>query len=295
MQEKIEPAVYRATKTIYQDFIKDLKEVGLDRAKTSLQQRTPPAILTKVIRIIYRRAALIGARMTYTDLQKRAKEEKKAFGFGRAQQWVAAVLDYLNLNLLEAVQGITETVRDDINRVLARVTEGEWTINQVVKALQTTTMPRARARVIARTELVTAMNFGHAEGAKSFPFEVNKKWIAGRDHRVRHSHRLINGNIVDENSTFEVAIYKNNKPTGATERMLQPGDPKATLANRVNCRCRIVHEPKLDANGNYIERQQNTAVVIPLRPPAGQVFPLQAVTAIRKALQEAVFVDVKKT
>jgi hypothetical protein len=101
-------------------------------------------------------------------------------------------------------------------------------------------------------------------GAREFPFEMSKKWNAAKDHRTRHSHVTVNGNQVDEEDYFKVPIYKGRAIIGYDE-MNAPGDPKASPQNTINCRCRITHIPKRDAQGNLIPRNANTARVIPLR------------------------------
>jgi uncharacterized protein with gpF-like domain len=134
----------------------------------------------------------------------------------------------------------------------------------IVKNLQSTGLIEARANVIARTEIVRAANVGHSVAAKSFPYEVNKKWSAAKDHRVRHSHVFINGHMVDENDYFEVPVYKGDKKIG-TEPMLYPGDANASAGNTINCRCRVLYEAKRDTAGNLIMRNPAQAPVIPMR------------------------------
>lgn len=281
------------SKFVYSSFLYDLKNHGLDTAKANLRNVVPSEDLHKILEGIYSEAGLKGARLAYNELRATLKQEEKAGGFGRNARWIGSVLNYLKVHILEFAQSITETMKEDILAELSKVVQGEYTIDQVVEAIQNSKRPRARARVIARTEVVRAANVGHAAGAKEFPFEVNKKWVAAKDHRTRDSHRLVNNHVVDENGFFSVPLYKNGKPTGITEQMLYPGDAKASAANTINCRCRIVHEPKRDSQGNLIRRSTTSATVIPLRATPAQQLPLTGIAAIRKALSEAVFVGVK--
>jgi uncharacterized protein with gpF-like domain len=264
--EKIyRPKLLRLIKEYRKDFISDLQNHGQSTAVANLQKQPFHPELTTLIQSIYKRAGLTGAKITADEISKYARQhEKKAAGFGRNEAWIREVIRYLQLHLLELVQNITETMRQDILKVLEKGIEEQLSINEIVKNLQATGLIQARANTIARTEIVRAANVGHSVAAKSFPYEVNKKWSAAKDHRVRHSHVFINAHMVDENDFFEVPIYKGDKKIG-TEPMLYPGDASATPGNTINCRCRVIFEPKRDSQGNLIMRDQTQAPVIPMR------------------------------
>lgn len=256
------PKLIRIIKNYRKDFIADLRANGQSTALSNLQQLAASNDLTKLINLIYRRAGLTGAKITFDELKMQVVEKK---AFGRNEQWIADVIDYLKLHLLGFVQDITETMRQDIIRALEKGIEEGMSIDQIVKQLQADGLIRSRARVIARTEINRATNVGHAVAAESLPYEVDKKWSAASDHRTRHSHRQINNHRVGETDTFKVAIYKGDKPTGTFDQMLYPGDATASAANTINCRCRVVMIPKRDAAGRLILRNPNQARVIPMR------------------------------
>jgi uncharacterized protein with gpF-like domain len=195
------------------------------------------------------------------------------------------------LNILDFAARITDTIKSDILKVISKAIEDGWSIEKIVQYLETSTLPRIRAQRIARTEVNRASNVGHSEGAKSFPYEVNKKWSAASDHRTRHSHRKVNGHIVDENGTFKVAVYKGDKPTGEFDLMQRPGDPDAHASNTINCRCRITHVPKRDAKGNLIRRQRSQTPVISMgQRGLGSGI---GIAAIRKAIINSISVNVE--
>lgn len=254
--------------------------------------------ILKVLRALYKTAGLSGAKLLWEE-QKRfvSKKDltilatmyrkggfvpfwtKAGGGFGRNEEWIRLVAQYLRLHGLEMAAKITETMREDVIKILEMAVDEGWGIDETVRQLETRyVIPRAR--VIARTEINTATNMGHKAASKTLPYEVNKKWIAAKDERTRPGHRDINGHMVDEDDFFEVPIYEGNKKVG-TEQMEGPGDPNASAKNRINCRCRRIYPPKRNASGGLIMRNPNQAPVIPMRRP--QQIPLTGIAAVLKS------------
>lgn len=265
LELQFRPKLIRIIKAFRNDFIQDLQTQGQSTALNNLQQRLAPNDLTLAIQQVYKTAGLMGAKFTANEIKTFVKEtEKKAAGFGRNEQWIRDVIAYLKLHAIGFVQDITSTMRDDILNILQKGIDENLTIPEIVANLRRANVIEARAKVIARTEINRAANVGHSVAAKSFPYEVSKKWSAAKDHRTRDSHVKVNGNQVDENDYFNVPIYK-GKVQISTEQMLYPGDANASAANTVNCRCRVTHIPKRDSAGNLIMREQNIAPVIPMR------------------------------
>lgn len=266
LEKRFVPSIKRIITAYRTNFIADLKTYGKDVALSNLNNSLISEPIARLLTEVYKTAGVMGARLTTAELK--LSIQKKA-GFGRNQQWINEVMRYLQFHMLDFVQDITTTMREDIIKILQRGIDNSLSIDQIVTNLRATGLITARARVIARTEIVRAANVGHETGARSFPYEVNKKWVAANDHRTRHSHQKINQAVIDENDLFKVAMYKGDKLTGY-EEMTAPGDPKASAANTINCRCRITHVPKRDSNGRLIMRDKNTARIIPLRNPSLQ-------------------------
>ncbi len=262
LENILTPRIYRILLQSAADFAADYKKRG-QSAVTDLQT-TPTASLQPLLATIHRRAGLTGALYTWAELQPFIKASKKAIGFGRNDRWIAEVIRQLQLSGLQFVQDIDATTRDYILSVLSEGTDKQWTLEEIVAKLTDAGYWQARSRRIARTEINRAANAGHQAAAKDAPFEVNKKWVSARDHRTRHSHQLMNGQVVGENDYFKVPVFKGDVRIG-DEEMNAPGDPKASAANTVFCRCRITHQPKTDANGAYIMRETNQARVVPMR------------------------------
>jgi uncharacterized protein with gpF-like domain len=261
LEKQFRPKLIRIIKAFRKEFIQDLQTHGKNVAIGNLQQRLAPHELTLAMQTAYKQAGVMGARMTASELKQ---SEQKATGFGRNERWIRAVIDYLKIHLLGFVQDITETMRNDIIAILQKAVDEGLGIADTVKLLQNEGLIKARASLIARTEINRAANTGHSIAAKELPYEVDKKWIAADDHRTRQSHRMIDNHTTDEHGFFRVARYSGKKLLGYDE-MQFPGDPHAHPENTCNCRCRVIYIPKRDSNGKLILRDRTQATIIPMR------------------------------
>jgi hypothetical protein len=92
-----------------------------------------------------------------------------------------------------------------------------------------------RADTLARTEAISALNQSQVEsmqqavdGGKVQQRYITKTWHSAGDHRVRHTHQVLNGARVPFAGRFK-------SESGAL--LSYPGDPTAPPGERVNCRC----------------------------------------------------------
>lgn len=85
------------------------------------------------------------------------------------------------------------------------------------------------AERIAKTEAHTALERGAWQAADSLGVRVTKEWISREDSLVRRPHAVAHGQIREINQDFSVG----------GERLLFPGDPRASARNRVHCRCTV--------------------------------------------------------
>lgn len=100
-----------------------------------------------------------------------------------------------------------------------------------------------RAITIGRTESLTALRAAQhetwkqaVEAGKVSEQDITRIWRDASDSRVRHTHRVMDGQKVKGLSE------PFRSPSGA--RLLYPGDPSAPAAERIGCRC--VQEVKVD-------------------------------------------------
>jgi hypothetical protein len=272
IEAKFVPYVVGVIKAFREQFVADMQYKGKEYALSQLSLRTAHAELTPILQSIYKVAGLMGAKMTASEIKALVTQKDihfismhtKAAPFGRNLQWIQDVMNYLGKHLLKFVQNISDTMREDIVKILQRATDNHLSIADTISALEDEGLIKARAQVIVRTEVNRAGNVGHATAAQSLPYEVDKKWIGAADHRERHSHVLMNNRTIDEVGFYEVPVYE-NKVQIATDHMQFPGDPNAHVSNTANCRCRVIYLPKRDAQGRLIMREQSVAPVIPMR------------------------------
>lgn len=92
-----------------------------------------------------------------------------------------------------------------------------------------------RARTIARTETLRAINEGDeelwnqaVEAGEIDPADIENVWHTAADERVRSSHRFMNGQRRGFQEPFR---------SGNGNALRFPGDPRAPRSDVVNCRC----------------------------------------------------------
>lgn len=105
-------------------------------------------------------------------------------------------------------------------------------VKQVSEDLQKRiqTMSQESAIRTARTALTGAENAGRMDTlseAKRRGIDVQKEWVATMDGRTRHSHRVVDGEVVDESAKFSNGLR-------------YPGDPTGPGREVYNCRCTMV-------------------------------------------------------
>lgn len=103
---------------------------------------------------------------------------------------------------------------------------------------------RHRSETIARTESIRSLGAGNHQlwnqnvaSGKLDADQITKKWATVGDHKVRHTHRELNGQVVGLNEKF----------TCSGGSLMYPGDPSAPADLTVNCRCAVIYRFKLRA------------------------------------------------
>lgn len=125
-------------------------------------------------------------------------------------------------------------------RVAAAIAEGRpvdaATIEKLVVRYRASLL-RLRGETIGRTEALQSLHVGQHEGYQQAidsgalkASTIKKVWSATGDRRVRHTHKKMDGQKVPYNGVF-------TSPTGETLRY--PGDPLASAAEIINCRCAV--------------------------------------------------------
>jgi len=114
----------------------------------------------------------------------------------------------------------------------------------------------ARAKLIARTENVQAQFQGEEIGKQSSEWETEDTWISAHDHRVRSSHRKVDGEVIPDGGRFKVDRVRDGIVIGH-DMMKGPGDPNAHIENLANCRCVRSATVVRDERGRLIRKSKN--------------------------------------
>lgn len=172
---------------------------------------------------------------------------KARMPIGLSEFLIQSILKYFEINLLNDVIDISETTRKDILKALTQATIDGLGYDDTIALITNKEVTKVRARLIARTETVTAANKGAALSASQSGVEMVKEWIAAQDNRTRYDHAEVNGITINEFDNFIVGGYP----------MQQPGD-RGGQGNRTpakeicNCRCAVGYSAKRDSNGRLI-------------------------------------------
>lgn len=233
-----------------------IKARGPEMAKGQIDLQVFNEKIEPVLQDLNVTAGVFFANKGLREIKKAVRLKTKAASFGFNEEWAEDIIAYFKLHLLEkAILPISATTRDQILAVLEEGQREGWGYDRIADALRDPEMLLWRARMIVRTETLIASDYGRKLAADKSDYETGKEWIAANDHRTRHSHRAVDGEVVAQDAKFAVSIYKGNLPIGV-EMMTGPGDPTASAGNVINCRCTAALVPIRDKNGKLIPKQQ---------------------------------------
>lgn len=133
----------------------------------------------------------------------------------------------------ELVTSVNRTTKERIRRTLARGTAEGDSLQQLTARVRKvfTDASSLRARTIARTEILQAVQFGQLEGYRDSGVVVGKRWNTAQDERVRDSHE-IDGQTVEMGETFTLGDGEQADAPG-----LGANGTRLSPQNAINCRC----------------------------------------------------------
>ena len=160
---------------------------------------------------------------------------------------VQDVYDYVTTTTAQGVTYITETTKKQIqNSIAFGISEG-LSVVAIAKVIEkSTAFSPNRAKVIARTETHTAMNYGSYSVAKRLSLKKPiKEWLSALDDRTRHWHRSVSGQRRLIEDSFSVFTPQKGG-TSVEVFMKYPGDELGGSANIINCRCFAIYSDEED-------------------------------------------------
>lgn len=276
-ENKYQRPVQKAIQKKADAVVARLKDDGLQSAIQYLSKDLSNPALAVIIKKLYREVGLTHARRVSDDLRAEPKVLKKSYVFGLVQtvkglvvkrlgfneQWIEFINSYLERFLFDKITfRINDTTRDALIREIQRGIREGLGVDDIIRKLEDWPFARFQAARIVRTEINRAANVGAMAGGSTFEFEQQKEWISAMDNRTRGTdpedhanHRSLNGTTIDENEYFV------DQRNGDLLRF--PGDPNASAASVINCRCTIAVVAKRDENGRLIPKKSRISVSLP--------------------------------
>src|SRR5690554_4761056 len=151
-----------------------------------------------------------------------------------ADDWMGYMRNFAAMEAGARIQSVTNVTLTRIRRVLEQgVNEGLGVEEIASRMERSNAVNRIRARVIARTEIISASNAGSDLGARSTGLSLNKEWVATADGRTREDHEEIGGSVVGMDELFSVGGFEAR----------YPGDPDLPPDQSIQCRCTQAYIP----------------------------------------------------
>lgn len=247
-----------------------LRDGGTSAAFNYLSTDMSNPALANVVRKLYNEVGLVHARRVNQELRAEPKTLKSLFistkRLGFNADWAKFIMDYLERYLFEKVTfDINSTTRDALIRAVQRGIQDGLGVDDIIRILEDWPYARFQAARIIRTEINRATNVGAMAGGSTFQFEQQKEWIAAKDSRTRGNpvngakdhanHWQLDGTVIDEDAMFT------DSRNG--DQLRFPGDPKASAASVINCRCHVALVGKRDENGRLIPKRSRISVILP--------------------------------
>lgn len=278
------PLVQKAIHAKVKKVIEKLRSGGVTAAQNYLHMDLGNEEMTQVIQDLYLTVGKKHAKLNYSRLLHQTRRRKfvdlelQTKGFGFNAQWADYIINYLKRFLTSKITfKIAETTRDALIRALTAMTLEGLSVDLTIERLEDWPFERFQAARIVRTEVNRASNVGAQAQAQTSPWQQNKEWISIHDNRTRGNpitgkdddanHWALDGVTIDEEDEF-------TDPRNG-DRLAFPGDPTASAASVINCRCQLGFSFKRDKDGNLIPKRKTTAVIFPGQIPKPRIITIQ--------------------
>lgn len=171
---------------------------------------------------------------------------------GLIKLWRRLSSDYIQVSIMTRLREVADTTRKAIRKVIEKGIQEGLGAEQISKNIRKESkgeINKNRSRLIARTEVVNAMNKGKRLSVLSSNLLWDKKWIATADDRTRMPHAHMNR---EGYFPLEQAYFVNG------ESLMYPGDPSGSAGNVCNCRCSEIYRVRRDASGRPLRKREIT-------------------------------------
>lgn len=219
-----------------------------------------------------------------TIVYKSLKNTKRAGNMGYNENWTRQVLSYFKDHNVRYVKNITETTRKQILAKLSEGIEKGYGADKIARLLKVDGLSKMRALRIVRTETVRATNYANFLASGELDFVVKKQWIAAHDQRTRGQKKGDNASHIAMDGQEQELEEHFIDPVNL-DHLLYPGDPDASAASTINCRCAMGMIPQRDRDGGLIEKPKDEPLIF---PPERQ--PIPNPERVRPGLQPEIIV-----
>ena len=154
---------------------------------------------------------------------------------------------YLDNEGMKHAKGINKKTAKELNAILlASRNEGVGAKVIADRITQRGILSKARALKVARTETVSAVNFGHLQSAKQSQVVTGKRWLAALDESTRETHEFAHRQERKLGEEFTVG----------GDSMLAPAQGSLPEEN-VNCRCTMTDVLDFDTINQILDQEDN--------------------------------------
>ncbi len=222
-----------------------LKHKGIDDTLAVMSLLITREETEALLRKLYTDVGVKWANIEYGNIEDYTKSwsqpvRLKRFGFNSL--WESLLDIFFGLKGGQKIVKITDTTRNWLIDQIHKGREQGIGPEQIAMSMvDNKVVPLARARVISRTEVVGAANFGGITAARQSKLKMNKRWVNARDKRVREKHKDkarggVGGEVVPLEQPF-------------SNGLMHPGDPDGSAEEVIQCRCLASHRPVRDETG----------------------------------------------
>ena len=233
---KYEAMTRRALITQVKPVLNSLKE-GMSQGLAAVELIDNDPIL-RVLEKLYLQVGTYYANDIFEGLKSVGGYQKKS-----EDDFITEVQAFIQTEGVVIADLIANNTQNSVREIIRRAIEKGDTVEDVARKLETSgrIAGRARARAIARTEIISASNFGSLRGAERSGIPLKKEWISTRDNRTRGSDpKDVFDHIEPDGQTRLL-----NEPFKVTgEDLMYPGDRRsASAGNTIMCRCTQAYIP----------------------------------------------------
>lgn len=183
--------------------------------------------MMEAVRSIYGRVGGAFAKDVFDGLAGRKQEQNSE------EDFTEAMIAWFGVNGIARIAQITNTTTERVQQAVEQAVSNNLSVRETAKRIrQNAIVSKRRAKLIARTEIISASNRGSLMGAQRIGVAQRKEWLATPDERTRPHHRTADGQTRPLNEPFRVM----------GEELMFPGDPSGSPTNIINCRCTLTYK-----------------------------------------------------